>query len=198
MSIPIYLIVGLGNPGINYEMTRHNTGFRMIDIIAKNLDIVFKLKKNFLGYLTEITITDGKLLLFKPITYMNQSGQAVSIISHFFKLNPEKILVIHDELDLMPGQLKIKKGGGHAGHRGVKSIEIALNNSNFWRLRIGIGHPRTLGLSQKITDFVLYPSQKRDQESIEKVISLNCRLISNILTEGFDMVIQKLYSNNKV
>ena len=103
------------------------------------------------------------VLLLKPNTYMNRSGQAVGALARFYKLAPEAVLVLHDELDLMPGQVKLKQGGGHAGHNGLKDIQAALGSPNFWRLRIGIGHPRTLGLAQQVADFVLHPPRRESR-----------------------------------
>ena len=145
MSTPIRLIVGLGNPGPDYETTRHNAGFWLADHLADDLRASFALEKSFFGMVAKARLGADNVLLLKPNTYMNRSGQAVGALARFYKLAPEAVLVLHDELDLMPGQVKLKQGGGHAGHNGLKDIQAALGSPNFWRLRIGIGHPRTLG-----------------------------------------------------
>lgn len=160
---PIRLIVGLGNPGPQYADTRHNAGAWYIEQLARQHNTVLQADKRFFGNLARIKIQGEDTWLLFPTTFMNRSGQAVNALSQFFKIQPEEILVTHDELDLLPGQLKIKKGGGHAGHNGLKDIAAHIGNE-FWRARIGIGHPRTLQLQQSVADFVLHrPSN--DQES---------------------------------
>ncbi|OZI71693.1 aminoacyl-tRNA hydrolase [Bordetella genomosp. 12] len=183
MSEPIRLIVGLGNPGPDYETTRHNAGFWLADHLADDLRASFTLEKAFMGQVAKARFEGENVLLLKPITYMNRSGQAVGALARFYKLAPEQVLVLHDELDLLPGQVKMKQGGGHAGHNGLKDIQAALGTPNFWRLRIGIGHPRTLNLAQQVADFVLHPPRRDEQLEIEKVID-RCRAIVPALLRG--------------
>lgn len=166
MTDPIRLIVGLGNPGVKYETTRHNAGFWMVDLLADDFHADFKLENNFFGEVAKFRYGGENIYLLKPATYMNLSGKAVQALSHFYKIPLESILVVHDELDLMPGQIKLKKGGGHAGHNGLRDIQNKMNSNNYWRLRIGIGHPRTLKLSQGVADFVLHMPSKEDHELI--------------------------------
>lgn len=136
-----------------------------------------------MGQVAKARFEGENVLLLKPITYMNRSGQAVGALARFYKLAPEQVLVLHDELDLLPGQVKMKQGGGHAGHNGLKDIQAALGTPNFWRLRIGIGHPRTLNLAQQVADFVLHPPRRDEQLDIEKVID-RCRAIVPVLLRG--------------
>jgi peptidyl-tRNA hydrolase, PTH1 family len=191
MSTPIRLIVGLGNPGADYETTRHNAGFWLADHLADDLRATFNLEKSFFGFVAKARLGANNVLLLKPTTYMNKSGQAVGALARFYKLTPEQVLVLHDELDLMPGQVKLKQGGGHAGHNGLKDIQAALGSPTFWRLRIGIGHPRTLGLAQQVADFVLHPPRRDEQKSIEEVID-RCRAVTPALLAGdFDQATRR-------
>src|SRR5690606_15503364 len=140
MKPPIRLIIGLGNPGPEYEATRHNAGFWLADQLADDLHASFTLEKGFSAWVAKARVNGEAVLLAKPTTFMNRSGQAAGALMRFYKLTPEQVLVLHDELDLMPGQAKIKQGGGHAGHNGLRDIQSAFSSPDFWRLRIGIGH----------------------------------------------------------
>lgn len=194
MSEPIRLIVGLGNPGPDYETTRHNAGFWLADHLADDLRVSFTLEKAFMGQVAKARFEGDNVLLLKPITYMNRSGQAVGALARFYKLAPEQVLVLHDELDLLPGQVKMKQGGGHAGHNGLKDIQAALGTPNFWRLRIGIGHPRTLNLAQQVADFVLHPPRRDEQAEIEKVFD-RCRAVVPALLRGdFALATRQLHA----
>jgi peptidyl-tRNA hydrolase, PTH1 family len=183
MSDPIRLIVGLGNPGPEYETTRHNAGFWLADHYADDLRASFNFEKSFFGLVAKAKRGGENVLLLKPATYMNRSGQAVGALARFYKLAPEQVLVLHDELDLLPGQVKIKQGGGHAGHNGLKDIQAALGSPDFWRIRIGIGHPRTLGLAQQVADFVLHAPRREEQSGIDGVID-RCRAVLPVLLDG--------------
>ena len=196
MSTAIRLIVGLGNPGPDYETTRHNAGFWLADHLADDLRASFSLEKSFFGLVAKARHQGDSVLLLKPITYMNRSGQAVGALARFYKLAPEQVLVLHDELDLLPGQVKLKQGGGHAGHNGLKDIQAALGSPTFWRLRIGIGHPRTLGLAQQVADFVLHPPRRDEQDPIDEVIR-RCRVVVPAMLDGdFDLATRQLHSGN--
>ncbi len=166
MTEAIRLIVGLGNPGANYEATRHNAGFWMLDLLAEDFHADFKLEHNFFGEVAKFRRGGETIYLLKPATYMNLSGKAVQALSHFYKIPVQSMLVVHDELDLMPGQIKLKRGGGHAGHNGLRDIQSKLGSNDYWRLRVGIGHPRSLNLSQGVADFVLHMPSKADHEHI--------------------------------
>lgn len=160
----IRLIVGLGNPGAEYENTRHNVGFQFLDELARRHGAFFNNERKFHGEVCRIRLDGNEVWLLKPMTFMNLSGNAVVALALYYKIQPDEILVIHDELDLMPGRLKLKKGGGNAGHNGLKDISAKLSTPDFWRLRFGIGHPRKLGMAQQVADYVLSrPGQEHAQ-----------------------------------
>ena len=196
MSIPIKLIVGLGNPGLEYAKTRHNAGFWLVDAIANDLKSSFTAEKAFFGMVAKTRIANDQIFLAKPQTFMNRSGQCVGSLARFYKLVPENILVLHDELDLMPGQVKVKQGGGHAGHNGLRDIEAVLGRANFWRLRLGIGHPRTLSLTQEVADFVLHAPRREDQEAIDACVT-RCRAVIPLFLVGdFGKATGQLHRDN--
>ncbi len=179
----IRLIVGLGNPGAQYEATRHNVGFWLADQLAGDYKTSFTVEPSFFGLVAKFKTIDGNVYLLKPSTYMNRSGQAVRALAQFYKIAVEEILVLHDELDLPPGQMKLKKGGGHAGHNGLRDIQSQMGSPDFWRLRIGVGHPRTLGLNQQVADYVLHMPRKEDMPLIESGLS-RCRVSVAALLKG--------------
>ena len=160
------LIVGLGNPGAEYENTRHNAGFWFVDQLARQLKISLAPQGKFQG----LAGRSGELWLLQPTTFMNRSGQSVAALANFYKISPAEILVVHDELDLPPGGIRLKQGGGNGGHNGLKDIMARLGTPDYWRLRLGIGHPRTLGLSQQVADFVLHQPRKEELPDIEQAI----------------------------
>lgn len=164
---PISLIVGLGNPGAQYDRTRHNAGFWLVDRWAAKLNTSFNTEKSFFGEVAKARWQSRQIWLLKPMTFMNRSGQSVGALARFYKIPTQSILVAHDELDLLPGQVRVKQGGGHAGHNGLRDIQAVLGEPGFWRLRIGIGHPRSLGLMQGVADFVLHPALQADQDKID-------------------------------
>ena len=167
-TTPITLIAGLGNPGGEYERTRHNVGFWLADRWANAFNTRFTPDKSFFGYLAKARFGGRQLWLLKPSTYMNRSGQAVAALARFYKIPVEEVLVVHDELDLLAGQVRCKRGGGHAGHNGLRDIQACLGSTDFLRLRVGIGHPRRLGLQQGVADFVLHPPRQEEQLVIDK------------------------------
>jgi len=150
----IKLIVGLGNPGQKYEGTRHNAGFWAVDAIAATLAGHWAEERKFRGAVSRVMVDGVDVRLLRPVTFMNRSGQSVGPLAQFFKIAPEEILVIHDELDLPPGRMRLKCGGGHGGHNGLKDIQAALGSADFWRLRIGVGHP---GHRDAVVGYVLTP-----------------------------------------
>lgn len=176
---PPRLIVGLGNPGPEYEATRHNVGFWFVDQLADKLKISLTPQAKFYGRAGRA----GELWLLQPTTYMNRSGQSVAALANFYKISPAEILVIHDELDLPPGGIRLKQGGGNGGHNGLKDIQAKLGTPDFWRLRLGIGHPRTLGLSQQVADFVLHQPRKEELPDIEHALA-RCQLAWPKLSAG--------------
>ncbi|PXW94132.1 PTH1 family peptidyl-tRNA hydrolase [Sphaerotilus hippei] len=137
----IRLFVGLGNPGAEYEDTRHNAGFWWIDALARQWGVSLQPDRNYHGLVARANLPQGSVWLLEPQTYMNLSGKSVAALARFFKITPAEILVVHDELDVLPGQAKIKLGGSAAGHNGLKDIQAQLGSADFWRLRLGIGHP---------------------------------------------------------
>ena len=191
MMRKIKLFVGLGNPGENYKKTRHNAGFWWIDFIAKNHRLTLKKSSKFIGSFAKYD-KESDYYFLKPNTFMNDSGLSILALSKYYKIEPEEILVVHDELDIEPGNIKLKLGGGHGGHNGLKSIISSLQSNNFWRLRIGIGHP---GDKNLVTNFVLKAPIKYDMESIEGSI-FNSYKIFSLLTAGeFDKAMLNLHSN---
>jgi peptidyl-tRNA hydrolase, PTH1 family len=165
---PIRLVVGLGNPGPKYERTRHNAGFWFVDALARAHGKSLPTEKKFLGEAARLT---DDCWLLKPTTFMNRSGQSVAALAGFYQIAPEEILVVHDELDLKPGEAKMKLGGGVAGHNGLKDIQATLGTADFWRLRIGIGHPREQELSeQEVVDYVLHRPSAEHQKLIDATL----------------------------
>jgi PTH1 family peptidyl-tRNA hydrolase len=186
----IKLFVGLGNPGEKYKNTRHNSGFWWIDFIAENHRLTLKNSSKFYGSYAKYS-DESEYFFLKPSTFMNDSGKSVVALSNFFKIKPEEILVIHDELDLAPGNTKLKLGGGHGGHNGLKSISSLIKTNNFWRLRLGIGHP---GEKSLVTNYVLNKPIKSEKLSIEDTI-LNSYKIFSLLTMGdFEKAMLNLHS----
>lgn len=168
---PIQLIVGLGNPGGEHETDRHNAGFWFVDAVARQTGGVLRPEKRFFGDLARVRVDGQEVWLLKPSTYMNRSGQSVSALARFHRIAPQNILIVHDELDLPPGGLKLKRGGGSGGHNGLKDISAALNTPDYWRLRIGIGHPRELYPGREVIDFVLARPSRAEQHAIDERIT---------------------------
>jgi PTH1 family peptidyl-tRNA hydrolase len=167
----IRMLVGLGNPGTEYEGTRHNAGFWWVDEAARVLGARLMHDRAYHGLVARVNRPDGPVWLIEPQTYMNLSGKSVAPLARFFKIEPSEILVVHDELDLPPGQMKIKQGGGAAGHNGLKDIHAQLGTADFWRLRIGIGHPRDSAMpAQAVVDYVLKPPRAEEADAIERAI----------------------------
>ncbi len=168
---PIRLIVGLGNPGAEYERTRHNAGCWAVDEMARVLGAHgFGADKKMKAEVASALIDGRKIWFIKPQTYMNCSGQSVGPFARFHDIRPSEILVLHDELDLLPGQLRVKLGGSSGGHNGLKDIQSALGTPDYWRLRIGIGHPRSLQLNQGVAVFVLHRPRQDEQIEIDRAI----------------------------
>lgn len=196
MTLPVRLIIGLGNPGPEYEATRHNAGFWLADHLADDLKASFTLEKAFSAWVAKARFEGEAVIIAKPSTFMNRSGQAAGALLRFYKLAPEQVLVLHDELDLLPGSVKLKRGGGHAGHNGLRDIQSAFSSPDFWRLRLGIGHPRTLGLAQQVAAFVLNPPRRDELKGIEEVID-RCRAITPALLRGeFAQATNQLHEAN--
>jgi len=167
MANPIKLVAGLGNPGREYTRTRHNAGFWFADRLAAKLSASFVTESKFAAEVAK----SGAVRIVKPTTYMNLSGRSVAALANFFSIAPDEILVVHDELDLKPGEAKMKFGGGVAGHNGLKDVRAQLATPDFWRLRLGIAHPRDSELTeQQVVDYVLKPPRAEEQPLIESAL----------------------------
>ena len=167
MSTPIRLVAGLGNPGRGYAATRHNAGFWFVDALAAKLGTGFGHEARFAADVAKA----GDLRICKPMTFMNASGRSVAALARFFGIEPDAILVVHDELDLSPGDAKLKLGGGHAGHNGLRDIHAQLGTPEYWRLRLGIGHPRNTETPLRdVVDYVLKAPEAQDRDAIDASI----------------------------
>ena len=181
---PPRLIVGLGNPGNEYEDNRHNLGFWFIDRLARDLKASLVAQGKFFGRVAR----DGESWLLQPTTFMNRSGQAVAALARFYKVEAHEILVVHDELDLPPGAIRLKCGGGNGGHNGLKDIQAQLASPDFWRLRLGIGHP---GERNEVINYVLKAPRREEQELIDRAID-RCLLAWPKLAAGDYEAAQRL------
>lgn len=188
---PFALLVGLGNPGASYAQTRHNAGFWFLDAAARKLKLQCRFEKRFHGRVAEGVWGAGKLRLLQPETFMNHSGQAVAAVAGFFKIPLERILVAHDEIDLQPGDVRLKVGGGHGGHNGLRDIIAHTGSPDFARLRIGVGHP---GLSHDVVDYVLHRPGKEEQVGIESSIDASCDVLPDILDGDLPRAMRILHS----
>ena len=163
----IRLFVGLGNPGPDYEATRHNAGFWWVDALAVKLGARLASERAYQGHLARVAGPQGPVWLLQPMTFMNRSGVSVATLARFFKIEPAQVLVVHDELDVAPGQAKLKFGGSAAGHNGLKDIHGMLGTPDYWRLRLGIGHP---GVKAEVVNYVLKKPSPDDSEAIDRAI----------------------------
>ena len=193
--IPIRLIVGLGNPGSEYATTRHNAGFWWLDELAQKQNLHFKHEAKFHGLAARTQLHGHEMLLLKPQTFMNVSGRAVAALAQFYKITPAEILVVHDELDLSPGVARLKMGGGHGGHNGLKDIAAALGTGDFWRLRIGIGHPRDGALSeQEVADYVLRPPAAVEQSAIDGALARALQIWPRLASGEMERAMHELHT----
>ena len=191
MAASIRLVVGLGNPGREHEATRHNAGFWFVDALAKQERASFAAESKFHGQVARA----GEVRLLKPGTYMNLSGRAVASLAHFFDIAPGEILVVHDELDLLPGEAKMKFGGGNAGHNGLRDVDAKLGTPDFWRLRLGIGHPRDSAIPQQdVVDYVLRPPLAAERIQIEAAIDRALAAWPAIAADDFERAMQMLHT----
>jgi PTH1 family peptidyl-tRNA hydrolase len=188
----IRLIVGLGNPGREYETTRHNVGFQWLDELARLQKLSFRSETKFHGLTARGQLHGHEVLLLKPQTFMNVSGRSVVALALFYKILPNQILVVHDELDLPPGSAKLKLGGGHGGHNGLKDIIAHLGSKDFWRLRVGIGHP---GDRAEVVNYVLKAPHKEEQVLIDEAMQ-RAQDVAQLIIEGKqEAAMLKLHSN---
>jgi len=187
----IKLIVGLANPGPQYAQTRHNAGAWYVNALANDCSIPLQLESKFFAHVGRGIIGDQDCRLVIPNTYMNESGKSVAAIATFYKILPNEILIAHDELDIDPGTIKLKKSGGHGGHNGLRDIISALANSrDFYRLRIGIGHP---GNKNQVTNYVLGKAAANEQRAIEESIDEAIRHSANIISGQHEKVMQSMH-----
>ncbi|VVH64426.1 Peptidyl-tRNA hydrolase (EC [uncultured Gammaproteobacteria bacterium] len=191
MVVAIKLIVGLGNPGKDYQGHRHNVGFWFCDALAHLYTGTFKKESKFFGAVAQINIASMSVWLLKPNTYMNASGKSIQSIANFYQIDAKEILVVHDELDIDPGTAKIKFSGGHGGHNGLRDTIKALGNKDFYRLRIGIGHP---GDKSKVADFVLHAPNKSEIGLIEGVLSDSLNVIEQVVKGKVELAMQTLHT----
>jgi PTH1 family peptidyl-tRNA hydrolase len=188
----IQLIVGLGNPGNEYTGTRHNAGFWWVDQVCAETGSKLNLETKFFGHAGKLK-NSSEVWLLKPTTFMNASGRSVGALAKFYKIPPEAILVIHDELDLPTGTVKLKKGGGHGGHNGLKDIAAQLGTPDFWRLRLGIGHP---GDKNAVANYVLKDPTRDEMRAIEENIDQSTTLLPLLLKGEFEAAMLKLHTKN--
>lgn len=186
----IRLLVGLGNPGPEYEATRHNAGFWWLDAVARKLGTPLLPQRSYFGLAARASTAHGAVWLLQPMTYMNLSGKSVAALARFFKIEPQEVLVAHDELDLMPGQVKIKFGGGHAGHNGLRDIHAQLGSAEYWRLRLGIGHP---GVKAEVVDYVLRKPPVEQRELIEQTIARTVDALDLLLAGEMERAMMKVH-----
>ena len=187
----IQLIVGLGNPGPQYEATRHNAGFWWVDQVCDELGTKLSQEAKFFGQAGRIKSGGSEAWLLKPGTFMNRSGQSVAALANFYKIPPEAILVVHDELDLPPGTAKLKKGGGNGGHNGLKDISAHLGTQDYWRLRLGIGHP---GDRNAVVNYVLHTPSKDEMQLIEESMDASTSLLPMLIEGNMEAAMLKLHT----
>lgn len=185
------LLVGLGNPGTEYEDTRHNAGFAWIDAVARELKVTLRPEGSYFGLVARANLPEGPLWLLEPMTYMNLSGKSVAALARFFKIAPEEILVAHDELDIAPGEMKFKKGGGNGGHNGLKDMQAQLGSGEFWRLRLGIGHP---GHRDAVAGYVLRRAPALERELLQDCIHKSLLALPLLLSGQMDKAAQKIHA----
>jgi PTH1 family peptidyl-tRNA hydrolase len=190
--MPIRLIVGLGNPGPEYEQTRHNAGFWLVDNLAGSRGLARE--SRYQALVAKTVIAGNEVWLLEPQTFMNRSGQSVGALARFFKIVPDDILVVHDELDLAPGVAKLKKGGSSGGHNGLKDITAALGTQDYWRLRIGVGHPRASNSQQDVVDYVLHRPRKEEQALIDQAIEKSLAAIPLLCEGRFEAAMLQLHT----
>ena len=187
----IRLFVGLGNPGAEYAATRHNAGFWWLGALAGKLGARLVPERGYQALAARVNGPQGPVWLLEPMTFMNRSGFAVATLARFFKIEPQQILVVHDELDLLPGQAKLKFGGSAAGHNGLKDIHGMLGTPDFWRLRLGIGHP---GVKSEVVNYVLKRPSAADREAIEQAIDKTLDASDLLLAGEMDRALARIHA----
>jgi len=187
----IKLFVGLGNPGPEYEATRHNAGFWWIDALAREFKVALIPDKAYHGRVARAVVHGHTVWLLQPQTFMNLSGKSVAALARFFKILPEEILVAHDELDIVPGQVKLKLGGSHAGHNGLRDIHAQLGSADYWRLRLGIGHP---GVKSEVVNYVLKRPSPDHREAIDKAIEQSMQASDLLMAGQMDQALARIHA----
>lgn len=190
-SIDLKVIVGLGNPGAKYTETRHNAGFWFVEEVARKYTAAFRPEKKFHGELAKVSIKGNDIWLLKPNTFMNRSGLAVKSLLSFYRLSAEQMLVAHDEIDLPPGTTKLKTGGGHGGHNGLRDIISQLGSKEFHRLRIGVGHP---GSKDLVVDYVLHNASRDERALIDADIDKAVSVMPSLAAGTFEQAMHILHS----
>ncbi len=188
----IKLFVGLGNPGPEYEGTRHNAGFWWINAVARELKADLTMDKSYHGLAARTTVKGQTVWLLEPQTFMNVSGKSVAALARFFKIQPSEILVAHDELDIVPGQVKLKLGGSHAGHNGLRDIHAQLGTDDYWRLRIGVGHP---GVKSEVVSWVLKKPSPEHRTAIEDCIARSLKALPELLAGDMEKATMLIHTS---
>jgi peptidyl-tRNA hydrolase, PTH1 family len=188
----IKLFVGLGNPGSEYEATRHNAGFWWVDALAREWKLHLAMDKGYQGLVARGNVQGKTVWLLEPQTFMNLSGRSVGALARFFKIAPDEVLVVHDELDVAPGDAKLKFGGGHAGHNGLRDIHAQLGTGDYWRLRIGIGHP---GDKNEVANWVLKKPAPEQREAIEACVTRTLQAAPLLLAGEMDKATQLVHTS---
>lgn len=191
MTAPIALVAGLGNPGQEYEKTRHNVGAWFVEALASQYHVRLRLEPKFKGQVAKVQVENSTCHLLLPTTFMNQSGLALQAVTQFYRIPAEAILVVHDDLDLPPGTIRLKQGGGDGGHNGLRSVVAHLRSKDFVRLRIGIGHP---GHRDRVLDYVLGKPRQEEEIEIRAGLDRVLGLFSEIVQGDFQRAMQKLHS----
>lgn len=186
------LIAGFGNPGSEYAATRHNAGFWFVDELAVRAGATFNTDKRFFAAVASANFAGRKVLLVKPMNYMNNSGQGLAAVARFFKIDAKKILVAHDDLDIAPGEIRLKRAGGHGGHNGLRDSVAKMGNGDFWRLRIGIGHP---GHKSAVSGYVLKRAPADQQRLIDEAVELAVRESATIIDGDINEAIKELHTH---
>jgi peptidyl-tRNA hydrolase, PTH1 family len=188
----IKLFVGLGNPGAEYDATRHNAGFWFVDALARELKCALTYDKSYFGIVARTVIAGQTVWLLQPQTFMNLSGKSVGALAKFFKIAPDEILVAHDELDIVPGEAKIKLGGSHAGHNGLRDIHAQLGTDQYWRLRIGIGHP---GVKSEVIHWVLKKPTAEHRDAIAQTIERSVQALPHFLSGNMEKAMMTVHTS---
>ncbi len=188
----IKLFVGLGNPGTEYEHTRHNAGFWWVDALARQLKVSLQAERSYQGWMARSQSGGQTIWLLEPQTFMNASGTSVAALARFYKIEPTQILVVHDELDVVPGEAKLKLGGSHAGHNGLRDIQAKLGTADFWRLRLGIGHP---GVKSEVIHWVLKKPSPDQRELIDACITRSLQATDDLLSGDFTRATQRIHTS---